>query len=144
MAGFSLPELILVLIVLGIVAALAVPRFADRQGLRLAAAAGELAATLRLAQRLAIVKNREVCVQVAGNVLAVRLSPGAPAPACSADLTGADGQPLRFAPAVALSASPAGFRYGADGRVLLAPVTFTLGSGGDVRTLRLLPTGALL
>lgn len=128
------------LIVLGILAGVAVGRWVDRQGLQLAAARAEVGAALRQAQRLALVKNREVCVRVAGNRLSLRLNPTTtPGGACSADIEGTDGQPYAVEVAVGLSGVPAAFRFRADGQPQPAPVVLTLGPAGDTLPLRVQP-----
>lgn len=138
--GASLLEVIVALIVLGILAGVGVGRWIDRQGQQLAAARAELRATLQQAQRLALVKNREVCVLVAANQMRLRLNPtttaGAP---CSVDVPGPDGQALVVEVAEGLSAVPAAFRYRVDGQPQPAPIVLTLGAPGSATQLRVLP-----
>ena len=64
-AGFTLLELLIVLVILGLTVAVAVPLFARAlPGLELTASARTVAATLREARSLAIADNREVTVAV--------------------------------------------------------------------------------
>lgn len=66
--GFSLVELILVMVIAGIIAAVAVPRLIGRNSFDSRGFADQLAATARFAQKLAIAQRRMVVV---------RLTPGA-------------------------------------------------------------------
>jgi general secretion pathway protein H len=64
-AGFTLFELLIVLVILGLTVAVAVPLFARAlPGLELTSSARTVAATLREARSLAIANNREVAVAV--------------------------------------------------------------------------------
>lgn len=60
--GFTLVELVLVLTIAGVLAAVAVPRMVDRTAFQTHGSAAEVRTALRYAQKLAMAKNREVCV----------------------------------------------------------------------------------
>lgn len=57
-------ELILVMVIAGIIAAVAMPRLVGRNGFDTRGFADELAATVRFAQKLAIAQRRAVFVQI--------------------------------------------------------------------------------
>ena len=61
-AGFTLVELVVVIMVLGIIAVVAVPRFADRADFDNRGFQDETRALLRYAQKSAIAQRRNVCV----------------------------------------------------------------------------------
>ncbi|MYM39913.1 pilus assembly FimT family protein [Duganella qianjiadongensis] len=63
-AGFTLVELILVIVVVGIMAGVAAPRFFDRKGFDAASYAAQLKTLLRYAQKTAIAQGRPVYVKV--------------------------------------------------------------------------------
>lgn len=61
--GFSLVELILVMVIAGIIAAVAVPRLVGRNSFDSRGFTDQLAATVRFAQKLAIAQRRDVFVR---------------------------------------------------------------------------------
>ena len=60
-------ELVLVIAVAGILAAVAVPRMMGRTGFDTRGFADQLSATVRFAQKLAVAQRREVCVSLTAN-----------------------------------------------------------------------------
>lgn len=62
--GFTLVELVLVLTIAGVLAAVAGPRMVDRTAFQTHGGAAEIRTALRYAQKLAMAKNREVCVSI--------------------------------------------------------------------------------
>jgi len=65
--GFTMVELILVIIVAGVLAAVAVPRMLGRTGFDTRGFADQLAATVRFAQKLAVAQHTDVYVQLTAN-----------------------------------------------------------------------------
>jgi MSHA pilin protein MshC len=64
--GFTLPELILVMIIMGVLAAVAAPRLVSWQTIDQLGFRDDLRAMLRHAHKVAISQNRDVCVVLSG------------------------------------------------------------------------------
>jgi MSHA pilin protein MshC len=67
--GFTLTELVTILAILGLIAAIAAPRFFTRNQFDAFGFSEEIKGALRYAQKSAIAKRRTVCASVSGNML---------------------------------------------------------------------------
>ena len=65
MRGYTMVELIVVMVVMAVLAAIAVPRLTDRSALQERGARDQLRGMLRHARQIAMTQNREVCVLAA-------------------------------------------------------------------------------
>jgi len=129
MRGFTLTELVTILAILGIIAAIAAPRFFTRQQFDAFGFAEASRGALRYAQKSAIAKRRTVCVNSAGNTLALTYSSSFGG-ACDRDLINpADQGAYRLTAPNNITLSAASFNYNALGQPSAAP-SLTI-AGGD-------------
>lgn len=136
-------ELVLVLALVGVLAAVAMPRLVDRSAFQTHGGAAEIRTALRYAQKLAMAKNREVCVITTTSGLTLRFEP-TPASVCgTADVMRPGGDPVTE-PTYSVTL-PAGigltpvapFRFDGSGRpVPNAGVILTVGGSAQVRVER--------
>jgi MSHA pilin protein MshC len=131
--GFSLVELIVVLIIVGILAVVAIAKFANRIGFDTQGFFDRAQSGIRYAQKGAIAKRRNVCLTFASNSVSLTFAsaPGSGA-ACDTNLTGPDGQsPYTVAAGagVSFSPTPTNFSFDALGRPSSAQVITVSGDG---------------
>ena len=142
--GFTLVELVLVMIIGGVLAAIAVPRMVDRSAYQTRGGASEVRTALRYAQRLAMAKNREVCVTTTANNLMLRFTP-VPGPACSELVIGPDGDVFNTYTVTLPTGITAGvaFRFDGQGRPITLPPntqqTLVVGGAGGTGTITVRP-----
>lgn len=89
--GFTLPELIAVLIVVGVLAAVALPKFDAGLSLRDDAWHDQVVGALRWARQSAVSHRRLVCATVGANSVSLSIAAANPATACGTAYPGADG-----------------------------------------------------
>lgn len=77
-AGFTLAELVVVILILGILAAVILPRFFQTQDYEVQGTYDRVLATVRYAQKAAIGARCNVRVTFAGNALSAAFEPAAP------------------------------------------------------------------
>jgi len=142
--GFTMNELIMVLVIGGVLAAFAVPKLVSFMGVRDDAWRDALSGSMRVAHKFAVGHRRLVCVSVANTTVSLRIASANPATACDTDLLGPNGS-TTFAAAsnsqatvvVSAGGSPAGVLYfQPDGRVT------TDGAGTNAVDWTLTPTAA--
>lgn len=133
--GFTLVELVMVVVLLGLLSIVALPRFGNTEGVRSAVFRDEVVAALRYARTTAISHRRLVCAQVSANAVTLSIAATNPASACSNALP-APGGDAAFASSGAnlinsgtgtIHFQPAGTVGPAGG----GPATFTIGIQGE-------------
>jgi len=139
-AGFTLVELVVVLILVGILAVVAIPRLVGIGSYDTLGFYDRVASGLRYAQKQAIAMRRVVCVNFAAASVSFTYEPTAGG-GCTANLAGPNGQsPYTVVPqgsGVAFTATPANFSFDALGRPSTAQTISVTGNG--IRTLTVEP-----
>ena len=129
--GFTLAELIIVLVLISILAAVAVPRMFDMEQFSARGTRDFVGASLRYAQKSAIAMRRNVCVSVAATQVTITYAGSSGVnQACAAGNTLVNpgnglpyGDSSNALPAKAPVSTPANLIFDAQGRPLSAPST---------------------
>lgn len=114
--GFTLVELVMAMVIIGILAAVVAPRFFDSNVFRSRGFADQVQATLRYAQKIAIARHRFVCAAFTAS--SITFTTGATA-ACGTTLaspTGDASYVITAPSGIAFGALPTDFSFDALGR----------------------------
>ena len=90
--GFTLPELVAIILLIGILSAVALPKLAGMMSFRSAAWRDQVVGALRLAHKSAISHRRLVCVNIDAQSVSLSIASAHPATACNAPFPGIDGK----------------------------------------------------
>lgn len=128
-AGFTLSELVATLVIVGIMAAVVVPRFMNRADFDVFGFAAQTRQSLQFAQKAAVAKRRLVCVSISGGSLSLQFASAFGASSCDTPLNGPDGNAfLQTAPS-GVAITDARFDFDALGRASAAQTLLV--SGGS-------------
>lgn len=117
-AGFTLIELITVMVIVGILAVFVAPRMFDANAFKSRGFSDQVQATLRYAQKVAIAQRRKVCVAIdAASVTLTIANVSGTAAVCVSNLPLPSGGNSITAPTnIALTSLPVSFNFDALGR----------------------------
>jgi MSHA pilin protein MshC len=109
--GFTLVELITIMILVGILAVVALPKLNSAQDFGALAFRDRVATSLRYAQKSAVAKSRMVCATVTAGALTLTVADTFGG-ACNAPMTGPDGaDPAAVSPGANVQLGPVGTLY---------------------------------
>ncbi len=135
--GFTLVELVTVVVLLAIMAALVMPRFFSPEVFTSRGFYDQVIATLRYAQKAAVAKHRFVCVQTTASTLA--LTYGATAACADGPLTdpvGGGPYSISAPGGITLSASVPAFGFNALGQPSFSGAPATVAISGYAAVIR--------
>ena len=132
--GFTLPELVVTMVVVGIMAAVVIPRFVDRATFDVFGFTEQTRESLRFAQKSAIAKRRSVCVSIGSGAIALTV-PASFGGSCAQGLIDpSTGQAFSQPIPSQVTISSASFSYDASGAPS-AGQTITVSSGSSTQTI---------
>jgi len=88
--GFTMVELITVMVLIGVLAAIGIPRLMGENSVNAVVFGDQVASALRTAQKSAVAKRRIVCVTTLQRTLQLRISTAAGSVSCDLQLDGAN------------------------------------------------------
>ena len=117
LAGFTLVELVMTMVIVGIISAVAIPRFFDTNVFQSRGFADQVQATLRYAQKVAIAQRRNVCATYTASPARLALTVTVTASCDTAmNLPGGSVNYIDSPSGVAFSMTPASVTFDALGR----------------------------
>lgn len=128
--GFTLVELITVMLLIGILAAIGVPRLMNGNDGAALTYGDQVASALRLAQKTAVAHRRTVCVGASSSAMTLRIATAVGSSACGAALEGVDDADYRSGAAGVTSTGLAGGSASAPNRLLFQPDGTIAGADG--------------
>lgn len=133
-AGFTLIELIAVMVIVGILAVFAAPRFIDANLFKARGFADQVQATLRYAQKTAIAQRRNVCAVLTASTvtLTVANASGAASPCGPILVLPAGGNTITAPSGITLAYSSSSFNFDALGKTTTAQTITVSGAMNSI------------
>ena len=136
--GFTLIELIMVLVIAGVLAVVALPRMFNATEFQSRGLSDQVQASLRYAQKIAIAQHRFVCATFTANSLSLTIGPTNTCGTPVASLTSNGNYVVNAPSGISFTANPAAFSFDALGQPRTANTpdaaigAVTVGVTGDV------------
>jgi MSHA pilin protein MshC len=132
MRGFTLVELVMVIVLLGVLSVYAVPRMINTGDFFARGFHDQSMAYLRYAQKTAIAQRRTVCVTLSANAISLRIAGAAGSNTCADNLMGPDGSldPIDNTPKLMARDGVSMFQVGAGG-ASVPPLSFNFDALGQ-------------
>lgn len=133
--GFTLIELVVVMVIIGIIAVVAVPRLLDRQIFDSRGFSDQTLSALRYAQKQAIAQRRTVCAGFTVSTLTLTIASTAGAAVCDKNLASPSGPSpytITANSGVAFTAVPANFQFNALGQASIGQTLSISGASGSI------------
>ena len=141
-AGFTLIELVTIIILVGIVAIVAMPRFSLMTGFKDVGYRDQVVATVEYARKIAVAQRRHTCVAIATSSVTLTSDHGLPSShvsgVCPSPLLLPSGISVITAPSNVTATATVSIDFDAEGRPIVgAPATITISdsSSGTTSTL---------
>ena len=133
-AGFTIIELVVVLLIVGVLAVTAVPSLLGKGVFDSRGFSDQISAALRFAQKAAISERRAVCAAFGTNSLTLTIAPNAGSAVCTTNLTGPSGAaPYSVSSAtVAFTSVPTNFQFNALGQANVGQTISVTGATGSI------------
>ena len=128
-------ELVVVMVVIGIVAVVAMPKWSDRTSFDSRGFADQTLASLRYAQKSAISQRRTVCATFNANSVTLTIASAAGALACNTNLASPSGPSPYSVTAnagVAYSPTPTNFQFNSLGQASIGQTMSVSGASGTI------------
>lgn len=133
-SGFTLPELVVTMVIIGILAVVIAPRFAQKSTFDVFGFTEQAREALRYAQKSAIAKRRSVCVGLTSSTLTLTVPASFGGTCSQALIDPSTGQALSQSVSSTLTVSAASFYYDASGAPSAAQ-TITVTDGTSTQTI---------
>ena len=133
--GFTLVELIMVMILAGILAVAAIPRFFDKSTFEAKGFYDETFAILRYAQKAAIAKRRTVCVVFTSTTVTLTIASAAASTVCDKNVispTGASPYVVTAKSSISFATVPTGFQFTSLGQASVGQTITVTGASGSI------------